>query len=84
MLNEVQKVKKVKTPATENQKVIENHKNAAAHHEAAAMHHHEAAKHHAAGNKDMACGCSLKAKGQSKIAEKLQNKNLKKYATTEK
>ena len=84
MSDEVKAEKKVKTAATQTQKIIENHKMAAIHHEAAAHHHNEAAKHHENGNNDMACGCSMKAKGQTELAKKFQKKNLKKYATVEK
>lgn len=80
MIEEVKKVKKVKDPKVESQKIIDNHKKAAMHHEAAAMHHHEAAKHHSTGNSIMACGCNTKAKDQSDLAQKAQKKNKKKHA----
>lgn len=80
MLEEIKKTKKVKDPITENNKVIANHEAAAKHHEAAAKHHLEAAKNYKNGNKDTACGCSVKARGESKLAKKLQKKNLKRYA----
>jgi len=81
MIEEVKKVKKVKDPKIESQKIIDNHQKAAMHHEAAAMHHHEAAKHHSAGNSIMACGCNTKAKDQSDLAKKAQKKNKKKHAS---
>lgn len=80
MLDAIKKVKKVKDPLVENQKIIDNHKKAAMHHEAAAVHHHEAAKHHLAGNSIMACGCNSKAENQSELAHKTQKKNTKKHA----
>lgn len=80
MLEAIKKVKKVKDPKVENQKIIDSHKKAALHHEAAAMHHHEAAKHHTAGNSIMACGCNSKAKNQSDLAQKAQRKSTKKHA----
>lgn len=81
MLEEIKKTKKVKDPVTENNKVIANHEAAAKHHEAAARYHLEAAKNCKNGDKDTACGCSIKAKGEGKLAKKLQKKNLKKYVT---
>lgn len=80
MLEAIKKVKKVKDPLVENQKIIDNHKKAAMHHEAAAQHHQEAAKHHLAGNNIMACGCNSKAKTQGDLAKKAQKKNTKKHA----
>jgi hypothetical protein len=80
MLEAIKKVKKVKDPLVENQKIIDNHKKAAMHHEAAAHHHQEAAKHHLAGNSIMACGCNSKAKTQADLAKKSQKKNTKKHA----
>lgn len=80
MIEEEKKVKKVKDPKVESQKIIDNHQKAAMHHEAAAMHHHEAAKHHSAGNSIMACGCNSKAKDQANMADKIQKKNTKKHA----
>lgn len=84
MLEVTKKVKKVVDEAAEAKKVINNHEEAAKHHEAAAHHHSEAAKHYKEGNKETACGCGMKAKGESKLAKKLQKKNLKKYATVAK
>lgn len=72
MIEEVKKVKKVKDPKIESQKIIDNHQKAAM--------HHEAAKHHSAGNTIMACGCNTKAKDQSDLAKKVQKKNKKKHA----
>lgn len=80
MLDAIKKVKKVKDPLVENQKIIENHKKAAMHHEAAAKHHHEAAKHHLAGNSIMACGCNSKAKAQGDLAQESEKINKKKHA----
>lgn len=84
MIDEAQKGKKVKDAAAKNSKVIQNHKKAATHLEAAAAHLKDAAQQYENGNKDQACGCSMKAKGQTSLAKKLQKKNLKKYATAEK
>jgi hypothetical protein len=84
MIDEIKKVKKVKDAAAKNRKVVANHTKAATHLEAAAVHLKEAAKQFEGGNKDTACGCSMKAKGQTSLAQKLQKKILKKYATAEK
>ena len=73
-----------KDPAAKVQKVVDNHKKAATHHQAAALNHNEAAKHFENGNKDMAHVSNMKAKGQTKMAKKLQKKNSKKYVNTEK
>ncbi len=80
MSTEVKSEKKAKDPVKQNQKIIDNHNKAAMHHEAAAKHLHEAAKHQKEGNKDMACGCNVKAKGETNAAKKAQKKNLKKHA----
>lgn len=84
MIEEAPKGKKVKDEAAKNSKIIQNHKKAATHLEAAATHLKDAAQQYENGNKDQSCGCSMKAKGETSLAKKLQKKNLKKYATVEK
>lgn len=81
MLIDIKPLKKVRDAVIENQKIVDNHKKAAMHHEAAAIFHHEAARHQMSGNKDQACGCNVKAIGETKLASKAQKKNLKKHET---
>lgn len=78
MIDEAQNVKKEKTPATESQKIIDNHQKATMHHETAAFLYHETARYQMAGNNTMACGCNCKAKDQSDLAVKAQKKIKKK------
>jgi hypothetical protein len=66
--------------AVENQKDIENHKQTAKHLEAAAKHHIEAAKYHEAGNHEKACASTIKAHGQSCLANELQREDAKHHA----
>lgn len=80
MLNEL-KVKKVKDPIVEKQKIIDNHKKAAVHHETAAKHHQEAIKQQLGGNHEVACSYGVKAKMEGKLAQKAFKKSLKKYAS---
>lgn len=80
MLNNL-KVKKVKDPIIEKQKIIDNHKLAALHHEKAANHHQEALKQHLSGNHEIACSYGVKAKMEGKLAQKAFKKSLKKYAS---
>ncbi|HKX86192.1 MAG TPA: hypothetical protein VJL37_05950 [Flavobacterium sp.] len=80
MLNEL-KVKKIKDPIVEKQKIIDNHKMAALHHEIAAKHHQEAVKQHLGGNHEVACTYGVKAKIEGKLAQKAFKKSLKKYAS---
>ncbi|MES2780941.1 MAG: hypothetical protein V4651_13700 [Bacteroidota bacterium] len=78
-----EKKEEVTSPATENSKVIENHKTAAKHHEEASKHHVEAVKHHENGDTEKAAHSTVVAQGHSNIANKAQ-KNVLKHHTISK
>ncbi len=64
----------------DNQKGIENHKKAAEHHQEAAKQHLEAAKHHESGNHDKAAQATVKANGQSVLANEAHKEDAKHHA----
>ena len=68
----------VKQPtASDVQKSVENHKQAAAHSQESAKHHLEAAKHHEAGHHDKAGQSTVIANGHHLIAGEYQRDDSK-------
>jgi hypothetical protein len=82
MNTETAPVKKEQTNGTSDlkQKVVENHKKAAAHHGEAAKHHGEAAKHAEAGNHEKAAISTVKAHGHLNLATEHHNEVVKHHA----
>jgi len=76
-----QKIEHESSRFGENQKGIENHKQAAIHHESAAKYHHEAAKYHDAGNHEKAYKCSMAAYGHHALAGELARQDFKHHAS---
>ncbi len=70
----------LKNSPFDNQKGIENHREAAKHYQEAAKHHLEAAKYHEAGNYEKACESTLKAQGHNCLANDYAKKDLKHHA----
>lgn len=64
----------------ENQKNIDNHKEAAKQHQEAAKDHLEAAKYHEAGNHDKACESAVKANGHHCLAAEAAKQDAKQHA----
>ena len=77
-------VKKEQTSGTptaaDNQKGIDNHKDAAKHHVEAAKHHTDAAKHHEDGNHDKAAASTVKAHGHHALATDHLHADSKQHA----
>ena len=63
-----------------NKKIIENHKQAAAHLMEAAQHHLDAATHHEAGNREKAAYSKLLALGHHTIAGEFLSDDAKHHA----
>ena len=67
-----------------DKKVIDNHKEAAAHHIEAAKHHMEAAKHYEAGNYEKAAHNTVLASGHHAIAGQFLTDDAKHHAQSQK
>lgn len=80
-LKQDQKIAQKATPASINQKDVENHRTAATHFEAAAKNHLNAAKHHEEGNHEKAAQCTVVAQGHVNLADKAQRKDAQQHAT---
>jgi len=64
----------------DNEKTIENHKQAAFHHVEAAKHHLDAAKHYELGNKEKAAHSTVLAYGHNAIAGEFVSDDAKHHA----
>jgi len=79
MINTTSNKKQEKTPETESQEIIKNHKKAATHFQAAAKSHLEAAKHHENHNRDLAATSTIEALSHAHRAKKAQKADLKQH-----
>lgn len=78
--NSFNQKRRVKELSFDNQKGIENHREAAKHHQEAAKYHLDAAKYHEAGNYEKACESTVKAQGHNCLANDYAKKDLKYHA----